>query len=104
VTNNDYHRVLYHYKNAKFAVFTDIIENSMLDIMVVNDMTAEYSKENKIPEIASVYNNLNSDNYFVKARMLSDDKIGSAIRTASFKVVLTDLDDKKFVVASTDTG
>lgn len=37
VTANDYHAVLYRYKNAKFAVFTDIIENSMLDIIVVND-------------------------------------------------------------------
>lgn len=36
VTANEYHRVLYRYKNARFAVFTDMIENSMLDLMIVS--------------------------------------------------------------------
>jgi hypothetical protein len=44
VTANDYHSVLYRYQNAKFAVFTDIIENSMLDLIVVNDPTADYNR------------------------------------------------------------
>lgn len=104
VTSNDYHPVLSQYQNAKFAVFTDIIENSMLDLIIVNDPTADYNRNNKIPEIASVYNNLNAEMYFVKARMLSDDKVGSPIRSAVFKVVLTNLDDEKFVVSGSDTG
>jgi len=36
--------------------------------------------------------------------MLSDDKVGAPIRTAVFKSVLTDLDDEKFVVSSSDLG
>lgn len=104
VTSNDYHAVLNQYQNAKFAVFTDIIENSMLDIIVVNDPTSDYNQQNKVQEIAAVYNNLNAEMYFVKARMLTDDKIGSAVRSAVFKVVLTSLDDEKFVVSSTDVG
>lgn len=104
VTANDYHSVLHHYQNAKFAVFTDIIENSMLDIIVVNDASAEYTKQNNIPAIAAVYNNLNAEMYFIKSRMVSDDKIGSPIRTAVFKAVLTDLDDEKFVVSGSDAG
>lgn len=43
-TFNDYHPVLSQYKNAKFAVFTDIIENSMLDIIIVNDASADYNR------------------------------------------------------------
>lgn len=49
VTANDYHPVLFKYQNAKFAVFTDIIENSMLDIIVVNDQSADYNRQNHIP-------------------------------------------------------
>ena len=36
--------------------------------------------------------------------MLTDDKIGSPVRSASFRAVLTSLDDEKFVVAGADTG
>lgn len=42
--------------------------------------------------------------YYIKSRMVSDDKIGSPIRTAVFKAVLTDLDDEKFVVSGSDAG
>ena len=42
--------------------------------------------------------------YFIKSRMLTDDKIGSPVRTAVFKAVLTSLDDEKFVVSGSDTG
>lgn len=76
----------------------------MLDLIVVNDPTADYNRENHIPEIAAVYNNLNAEMYFIKSRMLTDDKIGSPVRTAVFKAVLTDLDDEKFVVSGSDSG
>lgn len=33
---NQYHSVLYKYKSAKYAVFTDMIENSMVDLVVVS--------------------------------------------------------------------
>lgn len=33
---NEYHHVMQKYQKAKYAVFTDMIENSMLDIMVVS--------------------------------------------------------------------
>jgi len=85
-------------------VFTDIIENSMLDLIVVNDPTADYNRQHKIPEIAAVYNNLDAEMYFIKSRMLTDDKIGSPVRTAVFKAVLTSLDDEKFVVSGSDSG
>lgn len=104
ITANDYHSVLSEYKHAKFAVFTDIIEQSMLDLIIINDPTSDYNKENHIPEIASIYNNLNPENYFVKSRMITDDKVGSPVRSAVFKVVLTDLDDEKFVVSCSDIG
>jgi integrin alpha FG-GAP repeat containing protein 1 len=36
--------------------------------------------------------------------MLTDEKIGSPIRSASFRAVLTDLNDQKFVVQNGDSG
>ena len=54
----------------------------MLDFLIVDD--------NKIK---TVYNNLNSDSFFLKARMLSDPTTGSPIRSASFRAVLTSVDD-----------
>jgi len=41
VTANDYHQVLSQYSKAKFAVFTDMIENSMLDLVVVSEVNGE---------------------------------------------------------------
>ena len=57
-----------------------------------------------MPDIAAVYNNLNADMYFIKARMLTDSKTGAPVRSVVFKAVLTDLDDEKFVVSCTDLG
>ena len=37
MTDNKYHKVLHKYQNAKYAIFTDMIENSMLDLIVVSD-------------------------------------------------------------------
>jgi hypothetical protein len=68
----------------------------MLDIIVVSDYPQGYGQDENgmiIPEISAIYNNLGSDSFFVKSRMLTDDKIGSPIRSASFRAVLTDLDD-----------
>ena len=37
MATNEYHKVLFKYQKAKYAVFTDMIENSMLDIIVVSN-------------------------------------------------------------------
>lgn len=89
------------YKSAKYAFFTDLIENSMLDIIVVSDYPQGYGEGldgQKLPQLSAIYNNLMSDSFFIKSRMLTDDKIGSPVRSASFRAVLTDLNDDKFVV------
>lgn len=75
-----------------------MIENSMLDLIVVSE------KGHEVPPISAIYNNLMGDSFFIKTRMLTDDHIGSPIRSASFRAVLTSLDDEKFVVAGADSG
>jgi len=82
-----------------------MIENSMLDLIVVsragftNPTTKDF-----IPEISAIYNNLFGDTFYIKARMLTDEKIGSPVRAASFRAVLTSLDDEKYIVQGGDSG
>ena len=37
----------------------------------------------------AIYNNLNDGMFYIKSRMITDDKIGSPLRGASFRSVLT---------------
>ena len=55
-------------------------------------------------EISPVYNNLHGESFFIKARMLTDDRLGTPVRAATFKAVLTSLDDDKFIVSGQDSG
>ena len=91
-----YSKVLSKYSNAKDAVFFDLVENSMLDILVCNGTEKS--------EIRAIYNNQHSDMFFVKANMLTDDKTGSPLRGVTFKAVLTGLNDEKFIVQGADPG
>lgn len=38
---NLYHNVLSKYTKAKYAVFTDMVENSMLDLMIISEPQPE---------------------------------------------------------------
>jgi integrin alpha FG-GAP repeat containing protein 1 len=99
VTTNPYHSVLYKYQNARYAIFTDMIENSMLDFIVVSE-----PDDSSVPTISPIYNNIQGDSFFIKARMVTDDTVGSPVRGASVKAVLTNLNDQKFVVTGSDAG
>ena len=71
----------------------------MLDLIVVSE-----ADDKAVPPISGIYNNLMGDSFFIKARMLTDDVVGSPVRGASLKAVLTSLSDDKFVVSGSDTG
>ena len=94
------------YTNTKYALFFDMIETSMLDMLIVSNGEIKNDSPHKptIPYISAIYNNLNEEMFYIKARMLSDNKIGVPIREASFRMVITDLGDEKFVVQCSDTG
>ena len=56
----------------------------------------------KFGQISCIYNNFVKDAFFVKALMLSVvNKYGDTVVGATYRVVVTDLDDTKFVVVST---
>lgn len=75
VTATLYHDVLNKYKSARYAIFTDMIENSMLDMIVVSDTVTDSSSLEaamQLPKISAIYNNLNGEMFYIKARMLTD--------------------------------
>lgn len=74
----------------KYAAFFDLNENSMMDILLVKGSSNE---------ITAIYNNFGRDAFFLKTRMVSDDTIGNTAMPASFRCVLTDLEDQKYIVA-----
>ena len=56
----------------------------MMDILIVKGAQSE---------ISAIYNNFAKDAFFLKSRVISDETIGTTLYAASFRCVLTDLDD-----------
>lgn len=48
----------------------------------------------------AIFNNIDRTNFFLKARMLTDDIVGTTVSGATIKCVLTDLNDEKFIVTT----
>lgn len=56
----------------------------MMDILVVKQPNSE---------ISAIYNNFGKEAFFLKSRVVSDESIGTTVASASFRCVLTDLED-----------
>ena len=89
----EYKRVLSEFKYVKYAAFFDLIENSMLDILMVTEHPTEGL------QIKAVFNNIDRTAFFLKARVLSDSVVSTVIQGASVRCVLTDINDHKFIVS-----
>lgn len=63
----------------------------MMDMLIVKGPKSE---------ISAIYNNIGKSAFFLKTRFISDENIGTTLSTASYRCVLTDLDDTKFIVSS----
>ena len=55
------------FENVKYAVFFDLNENSMMDILLVKGAQSE---------ISAIYNNFGKEAFFLKTRMVSDNQLG----------------------------
>ena len=71
----------------------------MVDIMLV---TKNYT-DNSL-RINAIYNNVDRTAFFLKVRMISDTTVATAVAGASYRCVLTDLNDHKFVAVSGSPG
>lgn len=56
------------FDKVKYAVFFDLNENSMMDILIVKSPNSDLS---------AIYNNFAKDAFFLKTRVVSDDSLGT---------------------------
>lgn len=69
----------------------------MMDILVVKNVPSSNNLASS--SISSIYNNFGRDAFFLKARMISDTQVGTTVPSASYRCVLTSLEDEKFMVS-----
>lgn len=80
-----------------YAAFFDLLEDSMVDMMLV-------TQESGKVKIHAIYNNIDRTSFFLKARMISDQTVGTPISEASYRCVLTDLSEGKFIAVAGSPG
>ena len=51
-----------------------------------------------------LYNNMEINNFYLRAKMVTDEIIGSSVQSASFRCVVTQLNDRKIIVSGGLTG
>ena len=67
---NRYQKKLEVMPYVQSAVFFDLSENSMMDILLVQQ------EPGKASFLSAIYNNYSKDQFYLKARMLSDAELG----------------------------
>ena len=67
----------------------------MMDILIVHGQKSH---------VTAIYNNFGKSAFFLKVRFISDETIGNTLHTVSYRCVLTDLDDQKFIVTAVQSG
>jgi len=67
----------------------------------MGDSTVDFLLMNKVNDehrVVAVYNNFERDNFYLKTRMISDERIAATVFGASVRCVLTSLNDSKYIV------
>ena len=59
------------FDKVRYAVFFDLNENSLMDILIVKGAGSSTA------DITAIYNNFGKDAFFLKTRMISDETIGT---------------------------
>jgi hypothetical protein len=79
---------------AKLAAFIDIDEDGRMDVLLQTESAKGTSS------LICIYNNYVKDTFFVKALMVANTVgiYGDAASGASYRLIVTDLNDEKFVV------
>lgn len=94
---DDFGEFLKPLKNVLYATFFDLMGDSTVDFLIMT------KSEGELRTIA-VYNNFERDNFYLKARMVSDERLATTVFGASVRCVLTSLSDAKYIVSGSHTG
>lgn len=95
---DDFGEMLKPFHNIMYSTFFDLMGDSTVDFLFVVK-----GKEGELRTIA-FYNNFERDNFFMKSRMISDERLGTTVAGASVRCVLTALNDAKFIVQGATPG
>jgi integrin alpha FG-GAP repeat containing protein 1 len=71
--------------------------DSTVDFLLVAKVNGELTT-------MAIYNNFDRDNFYLKTRMISDERLATTVTGASVRCVLTSLNDSKYIVASYHTA
>ena len=97
LTGEEYGSTLVLFNNVKYATFFDLLEDNMIDILIITDNGSGR-------QIKAIYNNIDQGNFFLKARMISDEATYAPVRGSAIRAVVTMLNDKKIVVQTGANG
>lgn len=75
------------------GVFIDIDEDGRIDVLL------QKVADSGLTDLLCVYNNYVKDTFFLKALMVNQvNQYGNALSGPSYRLIVTDLNDEKFVV------
>ena len=94
---DDFGEFLRPLNHIMYATFFDLMGDSTVDLLMVGEVDGELTT-------IAVYNNFDRDNFYLKPRMISDERLGNTVAGASVRCVLTALSDTKYIVAGYQTG
>lgn len=88
----------------QYAAFFDFLEDSSFDMLIVtaDGPPSTFSSPNL--RIRAIYNNIDRSSFFLKARLISDQAVGTPVSDASFRCILTDISEGKFIAVSGNSG
>ena len=92
----EYNLAIFGGSESVLGTFNDVDEDGRMDILL-------QTKLNGVNQILCIYNNYVKDAFFVKALMISNvvGVYGDATSGSSYRLIVTDLNDEKFVVIAT---
>ena len=94
---------LTNFTSVQYAVFFDLMEDSSVDILLVRERQVA-QRDEPSTYLQAVYNNIDISNFFIKVRMITDELVANSVSSASYRCVITQLNDKKIVVAGGASG
>ena len=81
-----------------YATFFDLLQDASLDILLVT------KNDDGETSLQALYNNMELNNFFIRMKMITDELVASPINSASFRCVVTQLNDRKIIVQGGHTS
>jgi len=95
IVGDEFMTMLNSVKGVQYAVFFDLMEDSTIDILLITDKVQASGETGSA--IKAIFNNIDMSNFFLKVRMITDELTANQVMSASFRCVITLLNDRKII-------